>query len=126
MPDRPALREWHAQLIALRKQRPALHGGGFLPLHVGTDDELYVFARAPSRGADAISIDGNAKAGELAIVALNFGARAASARITLPAGLARLHGARFRDALGGGDVRARGVQLTFALPAWGVRILEPR
>ncbi len=116
-PDNEALRSWHARLIALRRSSPALQGAGFLPLHVGESDEAYAYLRAER----ALTGDG-AITSEVAIVALNFGARTTTLRLSHP--LLTRGVPRLRDALSGDQVSVRAGALQLTLPPWGVRVLE--
>lgn len=127
-PERPALRRWHERLIALRKSTPALHGPGFLPLHVGETDEVYAFLRMPAKAPVPPGAHEGAASPEreVALVALNFSDRPAAVEIALPEALGRGQALRLRGALSGERLRARRGVLRLSLPPFGVRVLQPR
>jgi glycosidase len=107
----PALRAFHKRLIALRRDHPALHAAGFTPLHVGSNEEAYVYLRSdPASGASAV-------------VALNFSDEPVEIQAGLPT---NLRGRLFEDALSGKRLRPRRDLLTLALAPWDIVVLLPR
>jgi cyclomaltodextrinase / maltogenic alpha-amylase / neopullulanase len=107
-PERPALRTLHKALIALRKRTPALRGPGYQV--IAQRGELLAYAR---RGVHP---------GEVAIVALNFGATPAVEALTLP-GDALAAKTALRDAQSGRPEPVRAGKVALSLPPYGFRIL---
>lgn len=120
-PSHPELFALHRDLIHLRRTHPALHGSGFLPLHLGADSDLYVYARfagpalAQPRGPD----------GDVALVALNFGDERATAELRLPAALTGGAALRLKDVMSSRKLVAQGGRLTIDLPAHGYAVFVP-
>jgi cyclomaltodextrinase len=109
--EHPELRTFHARFIHLRRAHPALHAGRFVPLHIGNDDEAYVFARIDERTNSA------------ALVALNFADAPVTVEVELPEALRTR---RLEDALGAAKVRAKGARLSLPLAPYESRVLLAR
>ena len=123
-PSHPELFELHRNLIRLRKAHPALHGAGFLPLHVGDDSELYVYARFPKPSLSAAPHP-RGPGHDVALVALNFGDERASVALRLPAELTGGAALRLSDAMSSKKLVAQGGRLTIDLPAHGYAVFVP-
>jgi cyclomaltodextrinase / maltogenic alpha-amylase / neopullulanase len=110
---RPSLREFHEKLIRLRRATPALRGRGFTPLPLDPEHEVYTYVREGRR------------AGEVALVALNFGPDPAPLRVTLPPAFAAGRSRAVRDLLSRRSFVTRARRLSLTLGAWEVLILVP-
>jgi glycosidase len=113
-PERPELLRFHQQLVALRRQTPALHAAGIQFLAREQPDAL-VFARYDDRAGAAA---------EHALVALNFAAQPVALRAAVPRSLRGLV-TRYRDALSGAEVDAGAGEVALTLPGFGIAILVP-
>jgi hypothetical protein len=94
----------------LRRDFAALRGSGFAPLHVGGDDDAYVYLRS------------DAASGAHALVALNFGARPTRVRVQVPPELGKT---RWRDALGQHKAVRAGRELQLDLLPFDAKVLLP-
>lgn len=106
--DHPELRAFHTRWIHLRRAHPALHAGRFVPLHVGSRDEAYVFARLDDRSQSA------------ALVALNFADAPVTVEVELPEALRTR---RLEDAFDGASVRTKGGRLSLSLKPYDSKVL---
>ena len=104
-----ALRAYYKQLIALRREHPALSAGGFRS--VSSDGDLLVFERSDAAGGDRV------------LVALNRGAAAATAVVPAPDGWS---GDAASDALSGEQAPRHGAELELNVPPRTARIYVNR
>lgn len=109
----PGLRDYHKQLIALRKATPSLHSRQWQQLDLTPARQVYGYLRYVAPADQPI------------LVLLNFSDKAAEAEVTLPDAFAALGRQKtLRDLLSGEQVATGGAApLKLSLPAWGVKIL---
>jgi len=103
------LRAYYKQLIALRRDHPALSAGGFR--RVSSDGDLLVFERSDAAGGDRV------------LVALNRGAEPAAAVVPAPQGWS---GDGATDALTGEPAQRSGADLQLRVPPRAARIYVNR
>jgi glycosidase len=110
----PGLRDYHKQLITLRKEIPSLHSRLWQLLEVEPASQVLGYLRF---------LEGNEQP---VLVLLNFSDESAPAAISLPGDFSTLAGSTLQDLLTDEPVSAgTGSELKVALPAYGVRILAP-
>jgi alpha-amylase len=107
-PRDEGLRELYRRLIALRRSHPALWRGGHSMLH--GEGDLLVYQQL------------DAATGDVVAVAINRGAQAATAAVTLPE---PWRGRAVTDALDGSAVPIAGDRLELAVPGRSARVLIP-
>jgi alpha-amylase len=107
-PRDEGLRELYRRLIALRRAHPALWRGGHSMLH--GEGDLLVYQQH------------DAATGDVVAVAINRGAQAATAAVTLPE---PWRGRAVTDALDGSAVPMAGDRLELAVPGRSARLLIP-
>jgi cyclomaltodextrinase / maltogenic alpha-amylase / neopullulanase len=112
----PGLREYHKQLVALRKANPSLHSRQWTPLQLeaARDQVAYGYLRYRGEYEDPL------------LVLLNFNAEPTEIAFTLPEGFAALAGtANLQDLLSGESVAVEKTSdgLKVAVPGYSVRIL---
>jgi glycosidase len=110
---RPALRDFHEKLIRLRRTTPALHGRGFAPLPPDPRHDVYAYERRGER------------AGEVALVVLNFAGLSARAHLALPQGFPKRRGSIARDLLTRRSFKTDTGALDLTLGPWETLILAP-
>jgi glycosidase len=111
----PGLRDYHRQLIALRKSVPSLHSHHWLPVTVEPHQQVYGYVRA--RESFSLPV----------LVLLNFSEEAVEAEVQAPSEIPALfQAAALRDLLTDESVAVQQVdRLHIALSPLGARILTP-